>query len=185
MITTTAHSRSAPVPSPRRRGFSLTEVMIATVILGVLLSSVLSSFVMMARSAQGMGNYADIAREGRATLAAFGSDARSATAATVLSNRQVTLTVPTTGGPLDVTYTFNADTGELIRDNGTTRRALIDNIESFDFTYYNLNEQPTANPLEVKEIRMEALIRDTYVRLSYSDRIISARFLMRNKPVTN
>jgi type II secretory pathway pseudopilin PulG len=96
------------------RAFTLVEVMVAAGIGSFILAGVVSTFLMIGRTAANTANYFDLESNARQGLEVFGREVRNASNVTAFSTTSVTLTIPdttssTTTTLYSVTYSLAAD----------------------------------------------------------------------------
>lgn len=173
----------------RKRGFSLVELMVgmglATLVLGISTGSLL----FLSKSTAGFGNYQQMNMTSRLALDTFASVARMTVDVNSVSDSGCSLEVyNATGGMDTVVYQFEANSGEFSRSvNGGAADVILENVEFLDLDYFNI--KPTNNattiPLEVKEIQLQATLRRNVLSVGNTNEIISARFMMRNRAVSN
>lgn len=113
-------SRISSTPSTRpadRRGFTLVEVLIGFALASIILTGVMTTFLMMTRTGVLAQNYTELEAEARKALETFSREARMAYDVGSYSSTSVTLKIPdttenrtgnvTTSGAYSVTYTFD------------------------------------------------------------------------------
>jgi prepilin-type N-terminal cleavage/methylation domain-containing protein len=187
-----------------RKGFSLVEVMVAMTISVFILASAYATIFSLAKGSESMVNFAEMNTQSRNALELFGRDMRMAT--DVLqedwnSNSVVVERRLMDGTPLFIRYVFVVGSGtqsghfrrqewsqypgiagtHLIND-----RVLLYDVDELDLNYYRYKRDEIAvNPLETKHIQMEAKLQRDVLGVTNTNYIISARFMMRNKDVTN
>jgi prepilin-type N-terminal cleavage/methylation domain-containing protein len=189
---------SAPVTSPRRAGFTLTEVIVATALTGLVLAGVLSAFLFIGRTGFRASSVSEMENDVRRGLEVFAQDARNASDVHWNNGQSLTLLLPAGA----VTYAYdsapNSDTaGTFYRvdgdaSSGQPRRVLVRNVApDFAFMRYKL-EQPgvpdnaAANDLETKQIQVAFRAqRPSVATATVSQQAFSARYLLRNKRVSN
>lgn len=171
--------------SRRRRGFSLAEVIIAAGIFGLVVAGLMSSFTFVLRSSIGMGNYVDMNAATRHALEMFAQDVRMASGLTAISETELTLTVPSGSSTSEVTYRFYNVGRSLEREEGGTTLEIMGHLEEFQFSYYNLDDEPTLSLLEVKSVQIEALAVRKVLHLENTNMVVSSRHVMRNRRVAN
>ncbi len=174
-----------------RAGFSLVEVLIATSLSVMLFAAIFSSFLFMARSSMGIANYSEMTAESRRGLEIFGRDVRSAQD---IHNGFSTTTgfsivVPLAGGGSEtVSYFYlpNHPDRPLMRKDASGERPIMTGIRTLNFNYYNLQGQKRDNmaPMEVKQLQLQLTLVRTAVSLDNTERVVSARFILRNKKVS-
>lgn len=186
----------SPAASRSRRGFTLTEVMIASTIGVLVLAGVLSSFLMLTRSGQRLYYYNGMEAESRRTLEEFAQDVRMASNEVYNSSSSVTLTVPDnyTANGNQVTYAFGDVTlGSTAYRNCFYRRPgnasstaapviLIQNVTDCAFNRFDVLGNATTSDTATKRIELALRVSNTRSTLvAATDNIVSATYLMRNK----
>jgi prepilin-type N-terminal cleavage/methylation domain-containing protein len=201
MTTTTPHAKPrACRPGPRRAGFTLTELLIATSLSGIVLAGVLTTFLLIGRAGFNASAYADMSSALRNSLDQFHRDARLASDVRWHDSRRLTLLLPRPSGDTEsVTYGYEPSspdsvTGvfyrEIVRENTPVRTILARDIASdFAFQRYRLGSASdlapaAANDLETKlvEVNLRAVRRGANGS-PVSQNAVSARCLLRNKSV--
>lgn len=201
MTTTTPHAKPrARATGPRRAGFTLTELIIATSLSGIVLAGVLTTFLLIGRAGFNASAYADMSSALRNSLDQFHRDARLASDVRWHDQHRLTLLLPRPSGETEsVTYGYetvapDSVTGvfyrEIIRDEAPVRTILARDIApDFSFQRYRLgsaeNLAPAAaNDLETKlvEVTLRAVRRGA-TGAPVSQNAVSTRCLLRNKSV--
>lgn len=123
----------------RRWGFTVTELLVAVALSGVLLMVVAALTVYGARSFAALGNYADLDAQSRYALDMMSREFRHATAVvdirTNLPVKSITLTNATAGTRLKVT--FNADLRTLVLERtGQPDQVLLKECDRYDFDVF-------------------------------------------------
>ncbi|WP_269538927.1 PilW family protein [Cerasicoccus fimbriatus] len=180
VITTRAFSK-------RTKGFTIMEIMISTALLGFLMAGLVSTFVFMLRSSVSLGNYADMNRDGTYFLERFGREIRMTSNVITAADNSFTIDVDSTSGTERITYSYLSSSGELVRVNNTTssKKVMLDNISGIKIEYYNILGDLTTNINEVKSIQLRVDLTRNNMRDDNTDHIISARYNMRNRIITN
>jgi len=139
MITATR----SQVDPRSRRGFTLTELIVASALSGFLLVAVLSSFLYISRSGQTLAAYSDLESNGRKALETFALDVRAAERVHWHSEHSLTLH-PASGGTA-TTYTYDPERRGLYRTTGAvpfapsdTTPPLLRSVTQLVFTGYTL-----------------------------------------------
>ncbi len=197
----------------RSGGFSLIEVMLSVTIGVMIIGAVCVSFLQMTKACYAVINYSEMTSAARTALAYFGRDMRMAENVQVYvdgDNRatQITVNIPSAvdGQPDVINYQFLEDThprreGKHVLErthydfNGNVihHREVLQNVveDGYQFVFYNTNGDPIPSQDlhirygEVKEIQMDAMMQKETLQTSQTDHVISARYMMRNKHVTN
>ncbi|MDQ8186109.1 prepilin-type N-terminal cleavage/methylation domain-containing protein [Pelagicoccus sp. SDUM812002] len=190
MTTTIAHSRKNSGVSLNRRAFTLVEVLVTVSLCGLVLAISTGSLLFLAKTTKGLGNYQDMNMASRFTLEDFGSDARMTVDVNSATATRVSLDVyDSTGGISTVVYAFDAVTGTFSRTAGGKTDIILKDVKSLELVYYNLygvkDSDGTINPIEVKEIQLQAEMQRNVLSINNTNEIISARFMMRNRSVSS
>lgn len=179
----------------RRGAFTLTEVIVAIALAGLVLAGVCATFIAAARGAMRIGSYNRMLQESRTALDLVARDIRSASDISWQSGEkpetQFRLTRP---GMPAVRYRL-AGGQLLVQEGNAPERVLVRNVVAGKIRYYRIdgseilpdpNRTPTVNPLEVKLVRVELLARaQVATTADTSNYLISASFILRNKKVTS
>ena len=169
----------------KNRAFTLVEVLIAVAISMIVIGGISSAFLVFAKSTMSLANYADMNGQSRTFLERFGRDMRMAEKVWVATNERIAIDVPTTGGSETIDYIFDPDNKRVVRDVNAVQIPVLNNVEEFDVTYFNLQGNPTTALLEIKDVQLEARIMKTVLFIENTNQIVSARILMRNHTVSN
>lgn len=184
------------------RAFTLVELMVSVTVSSIILTSIFSTFIVFAKSAVSVGDYAEMSRESRKALEVFSRDIRAAESLEV-SNAQSTdnivytesgidLAYPAYYGTRQVRYRYRSEAAELVRVetyNGTTSRdVLLSGVRQLKLEFYQTPGSdfaavsgPVASvDLWTKSVQLDAELLRKVVTTENTDYIISARFMMRN-----
>jgi prepilin-type N-terminal cleavage/methylation domain-containing protein len=202
---------STPRTDPdRQQAFTLTEVMISSVISSIILAAVLSTFLMIGRTSANASNYSDLEVQARTALEMFSREVRLANSVgSGYSATSVTLGIPDssssrTAVAYSVTYAFDSAHNTFTRtgppiNNPTGASATtvlvsgvqqIPNVNPFNYYHYvttgyaNMqNPAPIAsNAIEIKQIEINFVAtRQNVTVTAASNKVLSARFILRNK----
>lgn len=188
---------------PAARAFTLTEVMIAATLSGLVLAGVLSAFLMIGRSGFLASGYSELEAQTRRGLETFGNEVRKSCDLHWNSPQSVTLTVATAGSSTYlVTYAYDATTGGttsacFYRVDGddasvSPRQILIRNVAAdFAFQRFKLEQagvtdNSAASDLETKQLQITLrATRPGATTVAASQSSLSARYILRNKRVSN
>lgn len=169
-----------------KSGMTLTEVMIAMTICGIVLAASTGSMLFLAKTTRGLGNYQEMNMSSRFTLEDFGSDARMTVDVNAASSSSVSLEVyDSTGGISTVVYSYDSTAGTFSRTTGGVTEVILDSVDSLSLVYYNLYGNATTSKLEIKEIQLQAEMERDVLSIKNTNEIISARFMMRNRSVSS
>ena len=171
----------------RNSGLSLVEVLVATTLLGLLMTAVLSSFVFLLRGQTSLANYAAMNADSRKLLELLARDTRSATAVTNFTSTSLTLTVPlnTAGTTQDVTYEFDAAAGSFVREIAGATTTLATGVDGFSFRYFNSNNATTSSLAELKQVQLSLRLVRSIAFAYASQYVISAQYTLRAKPTAH
>jgi prepilin-type N-terminal cleavage/methylation domain-containing protein len=181
---------------PRRRGFSLVELMISAALSGMILAGVLSAFLFLGRSGANIQNYNDMEAQARKALEVFAEDTRQASSVTW--NSDVSLTMIVDGA--NVTYAYSSTSNSFTRVVGSTKTTLLTGIipptsgnpffRAYTITGTEITDFSTAaarttanNTTKQVQISLRASRTTTTVSTA-TNTVLSARFVLRNKHVT-
>lgn len=191
MIITTARFNKRPRsrPSASKAGFTLVELAVATSMSMFVAAAIFTSFIFMARSSVGLANYSQMNSESRVGLEIFGRDVRAAESIAVGFNPYgFTVGVPTPSGGVDnIRYTYrpNDASRPLVRiDPSGKERVIMTGISELAFRYYHLQGGPAVVPVEVKQIQLQLKMVRKTISLDNTEKVVSARYILRNKDVS-
>lgn len=183
-------------------GLTLLEAMISVALSGLVLASVLSTFLMIGRTSFNSTSYSQIEAETRRALETFGQDARLARDIRWHNDQSVTLKhAGASGAVTSVSYAYDNVAGSptqgcfyrVIGDDplATPRLVLVRDVTEVTFNRYKL-EQPgvvsntAANDLETKQLQLTLRsMRRGATTVAASQAALSASYILRNKRVTN
>lgn len=178
-------------------GFTMVEVLVATAVSGIVLASVVATFLTFAIGARSVGAYSEMSNSSRAALEYFARDMRSAEDVLVANESRLIVVSPPSAhySNTTVTYDYDQDAKLFFRveedssGNEISNRVLLDGVEQFTFSYFDplgnsLSADSASILLSVKGVQVDAELLRSISRTEATDYIISARFMMRNRPVT-
>ena len=180
-----------------KKGFTLPEMMITLTISAIVLTSAYATLASLAKGSRSMINFSEMNTTSRFALEMFGRDARMARDVEVSTPSRVRLEREIDGTTYDVEYVYDAQAGTFRRTiynndtntiaTGVARpdRVLIYDVSDLNLNYYTLRHAVTDRPIEVKHVQLEAVLERQVISLTNTNYIISARFMMRNKDVSN
>lgn len=206
---------ASPISSTRRiersracRGFTLTEILIAFGLASILMTGVMTTFVMMGRTGYLAQNYTELEVEARKALELFSREARMANGVSAYSTTSVTFTIPDTtwdrtATAYSVTYYFDLNEKKFIRrgppvtdpTGASATTTLVTNVLQIGTTDYiryfryvttGYSDGYQANlattGTEIKQIELNFIAQRTRATLATAtDKVLSARFILRNK----
>jgi Tfp pilus assembly protein PilW len=185
---------STPRTSGRARAFTLVEVMVSAGLSTLLMSGVLSSFLLMGKNSYNAANYSVMEAQSRRALMTFTTEARMADNIVWNSAASVTLSVVDSAGSYLVTYAYDSATvgntaQTFYRQLGSgPPLILVRNVSDFAFRRYKVvnGEDFTAtNDLETKQVQITLrTVRSGVTTVDATNAVISARVVLRNKRVT-
>lgn len=172
----------------------MVEVMITAVIGAMMLTGVLSLFLMMGRSGYNASGYSTMDAEARRALEVLGVDARMASKIFWTDSSTITLTV----SGAEVTYVYDSSTSgntarSFYRKTGgvsstATPLILVRDVADFTFCRYKIVngvDYTANNDLETKQIQITMrMVRSRATVASATNSILSARVVLRNKKVS-
>ena len=178
-----------------QKGFTLIEVIIAMSLGLLILSSVLTSTLLVARSSLSLVTYVDLETKARRATELFARDAREAshiTGITSASDRNnitsLTFTIPRTT-PEVIYYNYDPSSKTLFRTVNGSKTALLDSVISVKFTPYKIHDPAKPNNFSVSDaetaqIQLNLLARKTSI-FQATNTIISAKYILRNRDKLN
>jgi prepilin-type N-terminal cleavage/methylation domain-containing protein len=179
MITTTG-------PSNVRAGFTLFEVMVAVFLGTIMLGSAFAVLLSLNRGSVALTHYTEMNAQSRQVMELFGRDMRMTSDVSRADDQVLVVdTLNHDGNVVEVIWDFDTVKAEVVRTEGGVSRVLLRNVEDFNLNYFTLRRDPTNHPLEVKEVQLEVLIRRPVLAATTTNHIVSARFMMRNRKVSN
>lgn len=168
----------------RRDGYSLLELIIATTLGALVSTAVFSLFLFVARSSLGIVNYSEMNTESRFGLELLGRDVRSAQQiASGFSEETFELTLPG-GATVSYRYRPEAPGRPLVREDPSGEETVIlSGVEALRFLYFDLQGGSATVPLHVKQIQLQTRLVRRTVSFDNTERVVSARYVLRNKEV--
>ncbi len=183
MITTTAQSK----PGSLKKGFTLIEVIITMGLLTMIIAVGLSAITFISQSSTALTNYTLMSTNGRQALETLARDLRMGYDVNSATSKIFDFQIYGKAGANDrVRYEYNESDDILYRAvNAGTQEVVMDNLVSFGFNYYNLRRESTTAEISIKEVQIEGLLKRSSLRINNTNHIISARFMLRNRSVSN
>lgn len=190
----TARIRSV---SSARGAYTLVELLVATGLLGIVMVSMVGTFMVFASGSKGVAAYTEMSQQSRKALEFFSRDVRAAEDVINATPYELLLEIPENafynGGT--VQYSFDEDIGIFSRIERDKLGALVSNfilldgVAQFTFGFFDPLGQPLSFSTEslllsIKSVQIDAEMLRSVSQNEATDYIISARFMMRNRPVT-
>jgi prepilin-type N-terminal cleavage/methylation domain-containing protein len=169
-------------------GFTLPEMMIAAVIGSIALSIATGAVMALAKGSQSLINYSEMNTESRQTLQELGRQLRSASNVLEANSSRLRIeTIESDGTIRELLYDYDSgdETLTLTDITADTSKVILHDVNSLDFDYFTLRHAATTTPLEIKHVQLEAELKRNVLKLTNRNHIISARFMLRNKRVSN
>jgi len=201
------HTKDRSARDPRRQAFTLLEVMVVTVISGIVFAGVLSAYIFLGRGLMRQGNEEQLESRSRQALYDFTQDMSAASA--VISANATTLTVntwiPQTAGNPPVmgtaTYEYSPAEGQLALIRAAPPAAtlafpnwptppvnqayvLLNNVTNFSFGTYDMSGVSTGILALIKQVNMSftttagSRIGGAQSHLT----VVSPQVILKNKP---
>ena len=179
------------------RGFTLAEMNVATAVGALILTAVVSAYLMSVKSLCAVSNYAEVHKGAREAVNYFAKDMRAVSGISAFSSTDLTVVVPlgfgSTGAVTSnktVTYSFTSSVsgsrtnGWLKRFDSSTGKTsmLASNIYFLQYTLYDHIGSNTTLTNSAKSIAVEIKLNKFVINQIQSEDYISARMDMRNKP---
>lgn len=181
------------------RGFTLIEVMTASLLSGLVLAGVLAASLQLVRSGVRITQYAEMSSQVRSGLEQLGHDLKSASAIKWNSATDLTITLPNASGTTtQVTYAWTSATQSLFRVPGADstvtagRIFLVRGIPpladgSAGLTFARFDRDGNAATADALTKRVQVILnvsRRTDRTAATTATAVSASFLLRNQPVS-
>ena len=184
MIITTAQSKRRTV---RRAGFSLVEMIITMGLLSMIIAVGLSAVTFISQSSTSLTNYTLMSNNSRHALEIIARDLRMGYNINSATSTQLDFDIYGKGNTTtNLVYNYVAADKKLYRtEDLVTTETIIEDLASFQFNYFNLRRESTTAPISIKEVQMEGVMRKQALAITNTNYIISARFMMRNRSVSN
>lgn len=165
----------------KKGGFTLAELVVALAILSIVLASMYPAIIQIAQGAESVVNYTEMNTLTRNAIERFGRDARMAQHIKLATDHRIILDVQ----GVDVEYRFYPDVGAFYREVNSNQQLLFTDSQDLQFSFYDLRQNPTSDINEVKHVQLEAVLQRQVLQLFNTNYIISARFMMRNRRVSD
>lgn len=171
----------------RSGGFSLVEIIITMGLLTMIIGVGLSAVTFISQSSSSLTNYTLMSNNSRHGLEEIARDLRMGfdvnEATTTLLNFEIYGKAGTTQ---NIVYNYVPADKTLYRtvDLNNTE-AVLEDLTNFHFNYFNLRHEATAAPISIKEVQVEGIMTRYSLVLTNTNYVISARYMMRNRAVSN
>ena len=170
-----------------RQAFTLVEMMMATAISAIVMTAVVSTYILSLKGFRAIENYAVIHADGRRAIDFFGRDMRAVSAISSFGASNMTVTIPTafsTSGSVisNKTVSYSMSKGGLVRaDSDLGTSLLATNIYQLTFSLYDRVGSNTAVLANAKGVQVDIKLRKYVISQIQSEDYLSARLDMRNK----
>ena len=169
-----------------RRGFTLVELMLASVLSAIVFAALFSAYIFMARNLTRMANFQQQQVQDRRALYVLTKDISEATQVTAALPAQLSLTLATQPSTTAITYLYDATLHQLTRQvNGAVPApVLLSNLTSFSFSYFDKNGAPSPPVPFLMQVQMSytSAVGDRPNGTQSADTVVSARMVLRSKP---
>lgn len=161
------------MPGPGSGGFSLVELLIAMLVGGVIMASVMTSFQTQHRTYMGQDQVVELQQNARAAMDMIARDIRSAgydphdlgAGITMATAGRIEFSRSDGTGSLEtIAYSlFDSNTmsggneGDLMRQNGASTGAVAENIRFLEFRYLDDNGNPTTVAENTRAVQVSIL----------------------------
>ena len=173
--------KSAEKHRLKDRGFTIAEVLITLILMSLVMSGLVSSFMFMYRSTYSASLYVDMNNQTRRCMEIVARDVRQADRVLYVGDNSVVLRIPDDMSPRIVTYVYQRWRNRLVRTEGEWNLKLMDNVAAMALRCFDSNGIETSTPSDIKVIQFEAQMEDRAINLRHTNRAISARYILRNK----
>ena len=171
----------------RRSGFTLIEVLVSLALLSLIISVGLTALTFISQSSTSLTNYSIMSRQSRFALEEFARDIRMGYRVNDANIYKLDFDIYGKAGTTsNIVYTYYPNEDKLLRsEDGGPDEEILDDLTNFQFNFYNLRKVSTTAPISIKEVQIEGLMKKNSLVLTNTNYIISARFMMRNREVSN
>ncbi len=170
----------------RQSAVTLVELMIAMGAGSLVALGLGALTIYTAQSFATLSNYVDLDLYSRSALDAMTREIRQADRVISYSTNQLILTNADTGKL--ISYTYERDTGYLVRTNGTRRTVLLIGCQWFELSYYQLNtitntfdQYPASGLNDLKMVQMSWKCSRTMLNRVNTENIQSAKIVIRKQ----
>ncbi|MFP4166207.1 MAG: PilW family protein [Opitutales bacterium] len=190
-------SKNRRIRQSKTSAFTLVEVMLAATISVIAIASIAATFIVFASGSKSVGAYVEMSQDSRKALELFGRDLRVAKDVLDANESLIVIELPDDSFHNGETIQYDYDaSGEIFsrieRDKDgdlVSNEILLKNLDEFEFQFYDplgdsLDASSSSLLLSIKSVRVDAEMIRFISQTQASDYIISARFMMRNRPVT-
>jgi len=158
----------------KERGFSLTELLVATLISGIVLGAIVSTFIMQSRSYRVQEQVTEMVQGARAAMDMISREIRMAgydpkNAGIVgipYSTSQLEIHMDLNGDGdtdndtnEDIIYSYDDANDQIDRNTGGSGQPFAENIQAFSFAYLDANGIATTTPANIRQIRITITAR--------------------------
>jgi prepilin-type N-terminal cleavage/methylation domain-containing protein len=170
------------------RGFTLVELMLASVLSAIVFAAIFSAYIFMARNLTRLANFQQQQVQDRQALYYVTKDVSDAVQLAAATTTSLVLTSST--GPV-ITYTYTPPIVSPFTPGVLTRQVdagpssvLLANLTSFTFAYYDKSGVATGLPSSIKQVEMRytSAVGDKLNGTQASDAVISSRMVLRGVP---
>lgn len=186
-----------------RRGFTLIEMMVAVVIGAMIMGAACNTYIMLLKSSLSVSNYIEMASNSRLALEYFGRDMKMASAVYTATVDNLIVGVPS-GQELAGFATLNFVQYQFLPETDPKRlgkfklvctgyndknvknfeKVLMHNVlpGGYQFLYFTHDGDVATTAISIKDVQMSVKLESKTIALKQTDYVLSARFMMRNKP---
>lgn len=184
-------------PQGNGGGFTLVELMVATLLGGLVLTGVLATNLQLLRSGVRVTQYAEMSTQARRGLEQLEGDLKCAVGVTWNSDSDITLTVPSQSGTTSqVTYAWTRATQAFFRVPGASSAATLgrvylvngiplrsDGTAGVAFARYDRDGNTASTDAATKKVQVSMnLVRTALTAATSTDVTVSPIYILRNKP---
>ena len=185
----TSITSARPPRHAGRRGFTLVELLIATILSAIVFAAIFSAYIFMARNLTRMANFQQQQVQNRKAFFVVGQDVSGASVLVNASPTILVLTIPappppSLDPPTTITYTYDGVAHTLTRQAvgpAPSTYVLLSNLTNFTFAYYDKSGIPNGFTTNIKQVEMRysSAVGDNANGTQSSDTVVSARMILR------
>jgi prepilin-type N-terminal cleavage/methylation domain-containing protein len=171
-----------------RRGFTLVELVVATLISAIVFAAIFSAYIFMARNLARLANSQTQFGQSRNVLQFFARDVGNASQVLTYQASAVALLLPSPSDPTityTVTYTYDNAAQTLVRLESLSHTSvtLLSNLTTLTFRYYTRAGTETTTAINIKQIQLNynTAVGSSDTGTRSQNTMVSSRVALRNK----
>ena len=168
-----------------QRGFTLVELMVASVMSALVFAAIFSAYLFMARSLTRLAHFQQPQVQNRRVLNILAKDVSEAVQVNSALPASLVLRL-SSGNIITYTYTSTSTPQTLTRQVNTIIPApvLLSNLPTLSFSFFDSSGATTASTITIKQIGLSytSAVGDPGQGTQSRDSVVSSRMVLRGKP---